>query len=111
MSKTWEKSNLEYGEELRIPDSLMISTEAKLISAVFVGETDSGVMIDCTFRPSFRATGIPHYRMMINWASMWCGHVKLFRKNGEQIFARRVKGSPVDIGQYRGGYDFKGGEA
>lgn len=111
MSRGWEKSNLIFGEELKIPKALFIEPDKaikRLESVNYVGENKFGIMIDCVFRSSF-ATSSPkgfHYRMMINWASIWCGHIKIHRKDGEQVFARRKKGEPVAIGQYKGGYQF-----
>ena len=37
--------------------------------------------------------------MHINWASIWCGHVKIRRTNGEMIKARRAPGQPLALGQ------------
>ena len=111
MSMGWEKSNLVYGEELKVPVSIFVEPEKagkRLVSANYVGENDAGIMIDFVFRPATNSIAPEsfHYRRMVNWASIWAGHVKISRKDGEQIFAKREKGLPVAIGQYRGGYQF-----
>lgn len=95
MNKGWLKSGLILGEEIRIPISLFTTSidtiEERLKSVNYVGETDSGIMLDCRFQPGV-ATKNPdswHYRMMINWATIWCGQLKLYRKDGTMIRARR----------------------
>lgn len=90
----WQKSDLIYGEQVKIPNKLFVSSEAhkRLISANYVGENDNGIMIDCVFKPAVN-TMTPetfHYRMFINWASISCGDVHVLRMDGEMVRAKRV---------------------
>lgn len=106
MSRGWRKSNLVYGESVRIPKELFITAEnavKRLLSASYIGETDTGIMIDCVFKPSIRAIAPEHfhYKVFITWASIWDGSVKVYRSDGEQVHAYRQKGLPLAIGQYR----------
>ena len=96
MDDRWLSSDLVIGEELRIPVSLFVSGESaaeRLISAKFVGETPSGIMIECNFRPGVLASEPDkwRYRMMINWATIWCGQRKIYRSNGTTVRANRRK--------------------
>lgn len=100
MSRGWEKSRLTAGTRLRIPDSLFVEpTKAveRLISVTFVGENNAGIMVDCVFKPNWGNTvsRLNHYRIMINWASIWCGHIKVYTEDGEMLRAHREVGMPT----------------
>lgn len=104
MSKDWQRSNLVVGELLVIPKSLFIEPEKainRLLNVTYVGETDAGILVDCSFKPGVHTNNPDkwHYKMLINWASIWAGHVKVLRTNGEQVHARRAKGQPLALGQ------------
>lgn len=100
MSKGWERSRIPIGTRVRIPDSLFVEpTKAKerLVSATIVGETDSGLIIDCVFRPGILSTNKEgnHYKITLNWASIWCGQLRVYFENGEMLRAYREVGMPV----------------
>lgn len=100
MSRGWDISRLTVGTRVRIPRDLFIEpTKAvdRLISATFIGEYDAGILLDCRFQSSFNAINpnANHYRMMINWASIWCGHVRIYTEDGQQIKAYRQPGVPT----------------
>ena len=92
--KGWQRSGLTMGEKLIIPSRLFIEpTKAvdRLISTTYVGETDAGLMVECTFIPPVGHTKPSHYRMMLNWASIYCGAVHVQKEDGSTIYARRVE--------------------
>lgn len=107
MSRGWRRSDLVYGEQVKIPRTLFASSEPNLVSTNYIGETDTGVIIYCTFKPSIKTVSeCSNYKIFISWSSIWCGQIKLLRQNGDQIFAKRQDGMPVAINQYKGGYQF-----
>lgn len=97
------KSELQYGEEVKIPRELFVSESAKqgkrLISSKYIGENGSGIIVDCRFVPAFDTKNADsfHYKVMINWASIWCGHHKVFRADGTPVRARRYPYLPQCI--------------
>ena len=106
MSSGWRRSDLVVGETLMTPPELYIEPNKapkRLESATYVGENESGIFIDFKFKPSIRALNPDsyHYRMMINWASIWSGQVKVYRTNGEPVKAYRQKGQVLALGQAR----------
>ena len=100
MSRGWQRNGMTVGEEVRIPATMFItglSATERLISTKYIGEVDTGIMVECKFKPSCR-TNNPEgycYRMMIPWASIWCGHVKIYREDDTQIMAKRMPGRPI----------------
>ena len=104
--RTWQKSNLNVGETVKIPIELFIEptkAEKRLVSTTYIGETDKGLIMDCSFMPGIHTNDKSkwHYKLFIDWASIWCGHVKVMRTNGEMLKARREKGLPLAPGQNR----------
>ena len=104
--RTWQKSNLKVGESVKIPIELFIEpikAVPRLIVTTYIGETDNGIMVDCSFQPGIHTNDKSkwHYKVFIDWASIWCGHVRVMRTNGELIKARRAKGLPLAPGQTR----------
>lgn len=100
MSRGWQRSDLKIGEEIRIPSSLFITgTQAveRLISVTYIGEVDTGILVDCKFKASIKniISDSTHYRMMIPWASIYCGHVSVYRDDSTSIVARRIKKDQV----------------
>lgn len=106
MSSGWVRSDLVVGETLKVPSELFVEpykAQKNLISATYVGENNSGIFIDFKFNPGVCTTEPKtwHYRLMIPWASIWCGHTKICRTNGEQVRAYRKKGQALALGQAR----------
>jgi len=104
MSKYWLRSDLAIGETLVVPKELFIEPEKaskRLETATYIGENESGIFIEYQFRPGVFPKNKEYwrYKMHINWASIWCGHVKIRRTNGEMIRARRAPGQPLALGQ------------
>ena len=102
--QVWQRSNLTVGELITIPSELFIEpskAEKRLLSATYIGETDAGLMVECSFIPGVRTSDTSkwHYKLFINWPSIWCGHVKVMRVNGEMVRARRMPGLPLALGQ------------
>jgi len=98
MSRNWQRSNLRAGEELRISTSLFIGGDSvyeRIESITYLGESDTGILVDCTFKPSIRKMKSPHYKLFINWASIWCGHIKVYSGDGSLIVAKRKPGQPI----------------
>lgn len=100
--RLWQRSDLVVGEELKVYGPVFQQyEEAKknLISAKFIGENDNGIFIEFTFKPNvvnpFGCTNDKKYKTMINWNSIYCGHVKVIRTNGENIYAKRIRTSFV----------------
>lgn len=104
MSKNWEKSNLVVGETLVVPKELFIEPEKaykRLETATYIGENDAGIFVEFQFKPGVYPKNKEYwrYKMCINWASIWAGHVKIMRTNGEMVRARRAHGEPLAPGQ------------
>lgn len=95
MMNVWQKSNLNLGDELAISSSLFIEPQKakqRLIAVYYIGETEHGILVDCSFRPSI-GTNNPaqyHYKMMINWSSIYCGHVTVLGPDGTMVRTRRI---------------------
>lgn len=95
MKRTWKKSSLKKGESLVVPFDLFVEPEKvkkRLLSVVYVGETQYGILVDCFFEPSVgcKNPSSCHYRKFINWASIYCGNVKVKRIDGASISAKRA---------------------
>jgi len=100
MSRGWENSRLTIGEELRIPSALFIEPDKainRLVSTKYVGESDSGILVECAFKSgtSPNISRIHQYKIFINWASIWCGQVKVYTESGQPVRAYREQGMPV----------------
>ena len=97
MSRHWEKSGLKPGDDLIIPTSLFVEPSkapARLVSTKYLSENEAGILIECTFLPSF---GLPDakYKMFLNWASIFCGQIKVKLPNGDILRAYREEGQPI----------------
>ena len=102
MSRNWKKSGLKVGTPLIIPSSLFIEpTKAvdRLESVTYVGENEAGIMIDCKFKPAFNTINpkASHYRMFLNWASIWSGicGISVLLEDGTMLRAEREDGVPT----------------
>lgn len=94
--RKWIKSGLEVGTKVNVPYELFQEPEdvkKRLISCTYIGETASGIMVDCKFTPAHgtREPEMYHYRMHINWANIWCGHTKVTLEDGTLIRAKLPK--------------------
>lgn len=98
MSRNWQSSNLRIDEELRISPHLFIggdSTSERVNSIRYLGETETGILVKCEFKPSIKAMDPTSYKMFISWASIWSGHVKIYSGDGSRLIAKRKKGQPI----------------
>lgn len=95
MMNVWQKSNLNIGDELTISRSLFIEPQKakkRLVAVYYIGETENGIMVDCSFRPPVKTDNpeLYHYKMMINWSSIYCGHVIVLGPDGTMVRTRRI---------------------
>ena len=91
MSKKWKRSSLEPGDELKLPKNLFQDPEHvkdNLIGSYYIGETSSGIMVENEFRTPFSGGKISGYKTLINWASIYAGHIKIILANGQPLRAR-----------------------
>ena len=100
MSRGWQRSDLKIGDEVRINSDMLISGKSgmqNLERSVIVGESSTGLLIDCRFKPSLRTHNPEgcHYKMFISWSSIWCGAVNLYRDDSTSILAKRIPGQPT----------------
>ena len=100
MSRNWKRSGLTIGTPLTIPVDLFIEpTKAldRLESVTYVGENSAGIMVDCKFLPAFNTINPEgsHYRMFLNWASIWCGQLHVLKEDGTMLRAEREDGVPT----------------
>lgn len=84
MTGFWQHSNLIRGEQVKIPQDLLIdSTEGwkRFIKATYEGETHAGILLRLHFKPSLFSSTISNwsYLRMINWSSLYAGHIHLKR--------------------------------
>lgn len=99
MSRGWQKSNLKVGDEVRISSALLIAGDIaaeKLVRTTYIGESSTGLLLDLEFVKE------QHYKMFINWASIWCGQVKVYRDYSTLIEAKRLPGRPLAYEVLRG---------
>ena len=68
----WEKSNLQIGEEINLPNNLFFTKE-RLVRSRYIGETENGIVIECEFLPVFESEQTYYYKVFISWASIYCG--------------------------------------
>ena len=96
MSRGWINSGLEVGTELKMDKNLFQEPRdavKRIVSCTYVGETPSGIIVDCKFKPAVgsKEPESYHYKININWANIYCGDVKICLKNGSRIVAKREK--------------------
>ena len=84
----WEKSDLQIGEELNLPDKMFFSKE-RMIRSKYIGETDHGIFARCEFLPVFETTQDYSYTVFISWASIYCGKVVV--TSGNRTINARLK--------------------
>ena len=97
--KDWLPSDLMKDELLQIPKELFIEPSKaiqNLLYTKYIGETDAGIMVECGFRPSVGQTEPATYRMFLNWASIFCGHIKVYRQDGSLLRAK-LKQKPSEV--------------
>lgn len=90
MSKGWKHSNLRYGEEIIIPNQLVVANASRLKSARYIGENSSCIHLALEFEaPS--SSEEPHwgYTRSVDWAAIYSGQVKLISKEKGEIHAYR----------------------
>ena len=99
MSKVWEKSYIEVGTELIVPKSILIEPSKAVerwVATRYIGETEAGILIDLEFKKSLGAHNPCHYKRFIDWASIWCGQIKISFKDGTMLRAVRKKDNSVN---------------
>ena len=99
MSRGWQRSNLKVGDEVRISSALLVAGDIaaeKLVRTTYIGESSTGLLLDCEFVKE------QHYKMFIDWASIWCAHVNVYRNDSTRIDARRLPGRPLAYEVLRG---------
>ena len=84
----WEKSDLQMGEELNLPNDLFFTKE-RLIKSKYIGETDNGIIADCEFLPVFESDQIYCYKVFISWASIYCGALTV--TSGNRTIRARIR--------------------
>ena len=87
----WKRSNLKYGDEVKLPDSVFVCSGKRLLSSRYIGETTAGLLIELSFLPPYESEEIDSYifRTFINWPSIYCGALKLYDGQGKEIKAVR----------------------
>ena len=90
----WKRSNLQPGDTVKLPDSVFITNGKRLISSRYVSETAAGLLIELKFLPPFLSEEAEnyHFRIFLNWASIFCGALKVSDAMGTPIKAVRIGG-------------------
>ena len=91
----WQCSTLSYGDEVKLPDSIFIGGNSKrLLSSRYIGETAAGLLIELTFLPPILSEEAEnyHFKIFLNWASIFCGALKVSDAMGTPIKAVRIGG-------------------
>lgn len=91
----WQRSTLSYGDEVKLPDSIFIGGNSKrLLSSWYIGETAAGLLIELTFLPPILSEEAEnyHFKIFLNWASIFCGALKVSDSMGAPIRAVRIGG-------------------
>lgn len=84
----WEKSNLQIGEEINLPNELFFTKE-RLVRSRYIGETESGIVIECEFLPVFESEQTYYYKVFISWTSIYCGAMVV--NSGNRTIRARFK--------------------
>lgn len=100
MSRGWKHSELKYGEELIIPAQMLVSNTTRLKKATYVGENSTCIHIRLDFEKPF-CSDEEHwgYTRSVDWAAIYCGHVKLISKDSGEIHAYRR--NDITVSNYR----------
>lgn len=91
----WQRSTLSYGDEVKLPDSIFIGGNSKrLLSSRYISETAAGLLIELTFLPPILSEEAEnyHFKIFLNWASIFCGALKVSDLMGAPIRAVRIGG-------------------
>lgn len=90
----WQRSTLSYGDEVKLPETVFISHGKRLLSSRYIGETAAGLLIELKFLPPFLSEEAEnyHFRIFLNWASIFCGALKVSDAMGTPIKAVRIGG-------------------
>lgn len=91
----WQRSTLSYGDEVKLPDSIFIGGNSKrLLLSRYIGETAAGLLIELTFLPPILSEEAEnyHFKIFLNWASIFCGALKVSDSMGAPIRAVRIGG-------------------
>ena len=87
----WQRSTLLPGDTVRVPESVFVANNKRLISSRYVSETAAGLLIELSFLPSYLSEEVSSYtfKIFINWTSIFCGAIKLLDGQGNEIRAIR----------------------
>ena len=90
----WKRSNLQPGDTVKLPESVFITDGKRLISSRYVSETAAGLLIELTFLPPILSEEAEnyHFKIFLNWASIFCGALKVSDSMGAPIRAVRIGG-------------------
>lgn len=101
MSTGWRKSGLQIGEEVILPDELFITgdkAKQRILWCRFIGETATGMIFRIQFQPGW-GTEDPltswQVEKFVDFASVYCGQVKIYRSDRTQLHIVRKEGMPV----------------
>lgn len=91
----WKHSNLQRGDEVKLPDSVFICNGKRLISSRYIDETAAGLLIELVFLPPSMCEdpGAYIFKTFINWPSVYCGALKIYDGAGKEIRAVRIGGN------------------
>ena len=95
MNKKWKNSGLEIGTRVKISNDVFVepSKATKRLQYVeYIGETNSGIILNCVFKPAFGARDPKdyQYRLHVNWANIYCGDTKIQLADGSLLRAKRI---------------------
>lgn len=90
----WKRSNLQPGDTVKLPESVFITDGKRLLSSRYIGETAAGLLIELTFLPPILSEEAEnyHFKIFLNWASIFCGALKVSDSMGAPIRAVRIGG-------------------
>ena len=94
IKQEWKPSGLQVEEQVDFPKEFFVFTKDRLIASRYLGETNTFMMFEHEFQPSWGAKGESpkKYRRDVSFASIYCGAVKIIRKEtGELIRAERLE--------------------
>lgn len=93
----WQKSSLQIGDEVKVPTEFFETRELgqkRLLLSRHIGETAAGLLIELTFLPPILSEEAEnyHFKIFLNWASIFCGALKVSDSMGAPIRAVRIGG-------------------
>lgn len=91
----WKPTDLSLGESLTLPDTFFEvpkTARERIIYCVYAGETKNGILVEIQYKPTSDSIELItswRIRRFIDFASIYCGRVKLIRRDKTPLRVER----------------------